>query len=263
MTYDCDDDSRMSADSAFNIGSKRDWRYQVADFCSELSDENLGGKATFITYRAKPNRFDMVAAVDDIQPFTPSKIVKRIEKYLNEQCEQGEYIMENVKVLRFEEITVTQFGKICDQANRADYIQEFFRIVDSTGINCLNNDSFKLTEKICSALGNNNTIFTYGFSSFICANLINNIPMSMFFVEILNNLSTNLTGGVFASIIGSNIGAYLSPIGALAGIMWLKILKNEDIEISFTGFVKYGLMISLPVILVALISLSVSLSLFA
>ena len=150
MTYDCDDDSRMSADSAFNIGSKRDWRYQVADFCSELSDENLGGKATFITYRAKPNRFDMVAAVDDIQPFTPSKIVKRIEKYLNEQCEQGEYIMENVKVLRFEEITVTQFGKICDQANRADYIQEFFRIVDSTGINCLNNDSFKLTEKICS-----------------------------------------------------------------------------------------------------------------
>ena len=28
---------------------------------------------------------------------------------------------------------------------------------------------------------------------------------------------------VYATVIGSNIGAFLTPIGALAGIMWIKI----------------------------------------
>lgn len=150
MTYDCDDDSKMSAETAFNSSSRREWRYNVAEFCSELSEENLGGKITFVAYRAKPNSFSMIAAVDDIQPFTPAKISRRIEKYLDDQIEQGEYLMENVKISRFEEITVGQFSKICDQANRSDYIHDYFRIADTTGINCLNNDNFKLMETIYS-----------------------------------------------------------------------------------------------------------------
>lgn len=120
-----------------------------------------------------------------------------------------------------------------------------------------------INQKICEILGTNNTIFSYGISSYICANLINNIPMSMFFVEILNNLSVSVQGGVFASIIGSNIGAYLSPIGALAGIMWLKILHNEKIDLTFVKFIKYGILISLPVIIIALSFLSISLLIFA
>jgi arsenical pump membrane protein len=35
---------------------------------------------------------------------------------------------------------------------------------------------------------------------------------------------------VYASIIGSNIGAFLSPVGALAGVMWMSILKRHDIR---------------------------------
>ena len=150
LEYNCDDDSIMSAEAALNAPNRREWRYHVAEFCSELSDENLGGnKITMLVYRAKPNHFLMIAAVDDIQPFTPTKIIKRIEKYLTEQAEQGEYIMEDIKISRFEEITVTQFSKICEQANRSDYIHEYFRIADATGINCLNNENFKLNETIC------------------------------------------------------------------------------------------------------------------
>ena len=150
LDYKCDDDSIMSEEAAMTAPNRREWRYHVAEFCSELSDENLGGnKITILVYRAKPNIFSMIAAVDDIQPFTPNKIIKRIEKYLTEQAEQGEYIMEDIKISRFEEITATQFGKICEQANRADYIHEYFRIADATGINCLNNENFKLNESIC------------------------------------------------------------------------------------------------------------------
>ena len=150
MNYDCDDDSKISAEMVLNSSSRREWRYNIAEFCSELSDENLGGKVTFIAHRAKPNRIDMIAAVDDLQPLTPAKIVKRIEKYLDDQIEQGEYIMEDVKISRFVEITVAEFSSICDLANRSDYIHDYFRIADVTGINCLNNDNFKLMEKICS-----------------------------------------------------------------------------------------------------------------
>lgn len=150
LTYDCDDDSNLSAIAALDNVSRREWRYHVAEFASGLSDENLGGKMTFITYRAKPNNFLMLVSVDDIQPLNATKIIKRIEKYLAEQAEQGEYIMEDVKISRLEEITTTQFAKICDQANRSDYVQDYYRIVDATGINCLNNDNFKLSENICS-----------------------------------------------------------------------------------------------------------------
>lgn len=117
-------------------------------------------------------------------------------------------------------------------------------------------------EKMAEFLGENSTVFTYGISSFLCANLINNIPMSLFFVEVLNHLNSNIPGGVFASIIGSNIGAYLTPIGALAGIMWLKILKKQNIKLSFLDFMKYGVMVSIPVIIVALGGLTLSLMIF-
>ena len=150
LDYKCDDDSIMSEEAAMTAPNRREWRYHIAEFCSELSDENFSGnKITMLVYRAKPNVFSMIAAVDDIQPFTPNKIIKRIEKFLNEQAEQGEYLMEDIKISRFEELTATQFAKICDQANRSDYIHEYFRIADATGINCLNNENFKLSESIC------------------------------------------------------------------------------------------------------------------
>ena len=74
-------------------------------------------------------------------------------------------------------------------------------------------------------------------------------------------LFTNLTGtlegtthlqAVYASIIGSNIGAFLTPIGALAGIMFSDLVKQSKVKFTFFDFVEYGLIVSLPVITVAL-----------
>ena len=64
--------------------------------------------------------------------------------------------------------------------------------------------------------------------------------------SILENKSELST---FSTIIGSNIGAYLTPIGALAGIMWMSILKRYSVNFSFLDFVKYGLIL-VPVSLV-------------
>ena len=51
-------------------------------------------------------------------------------------------------------------------------------------------------------LGPKNSIWVYGYSSFLTCNLVNNIPMSILFADLAPNIEA-----VYASIIGSNIGA--------------------------------------------------------
>ena len=99
-------------------------------------------------------------------------------------------------------------------------------------------------QNILITLSNNNifaTGFTYTISSTLFDNVINNIPMSVLYSSILENQSEL---AVFSTIIGSNIGAYLTPIGALAGIMWMSILKKYDIKFNFLTFIKYGIIIT-------------------
>lgn len=117
-------------------------------------------------------------------------------------------------------------------------------------------NKYEVTNKICELFGTNNTIFKYGFASMLSANLLNNIPMSVVFSSILSGLEGSaLQGAIYASIMGSNIGAFLTPIGALAGIMWMGILKNHGIKYSFLDFIKYGFIIALPTISVGLLVL--------
>lgn len=95
---------------------------------------------------------------------------------------------------------------------------------------------------------------TYGISSFLCANLINNIPMSVLFANL--SLQNGTAAAAFASIVGSNLGAYLTPVGALAGIMWADILRREKVAFDYRDFIKYGATVSIPTLLVALFTLS-------
>ena len=69
---------------------------------------------------------------------------------------------------------------------------------------------------------NTNSNFAYGIASFLACNLLNNIPMSVLFTEILELSHANVDN-IYTVIAASNIGAFLTPIGALAGIMWLSL----------------------------------------
>lgn len=93
-------------------------------------------------------------------------------------------------------------------------------------------------------------VFSYGVASTISCNLLNNIPMSVLFGSVLQN-GAGLKE-VYACIIGSNLGAYLTPIGALAGIMWMNILKTYDVKLTFLQFVKYGVITVIPTLAVSL-----------
>ena len=111
-----------------------------------------------------------------------------------------------------------------------------------------------VTDALGNLLGESNATIKYGVVSYLSANLINNIPMSVLFcpvMEALNGTSAQL-GAVYATIVGSNLGALLTPIGALAGIMWSSMLKKHEVKLSYGSFIKYGSAVSIPSLAVSL-----------
>ena len=110
-----------------------------------------------------------------------------------------------------------------------------------------------VTDAIGKAIGTRFTVFRFGVLSFLSANVINNIPMSVLFCPIVGTLPQSATmKGVYATIVGSNLGAFLTPIGALAGIMWMSLLKKHEVKMRFVDFVKYGAIVAIPSLCTAL-----------
>lgn len=105
---------------------------------------------------------------------------------------------------------------------------------------------------------NGKSIILVGLLCFVIANLINNIPMSMLFASVFLTCSTIgttalSTAPIFASIFASNICAFFTPVGALAGIMFMKILKQNKIKFSYLKFIMYGTIVAIPTLLTGLL----------
>ena len=114
----------------------------------------------------------------------------------------------------------------------------------------LNNEG--ITAKLSDLLNSFNPVYSFGIGGALSANLINNIPMSVFFA----NMTMTTKASIYSSVIASNIAAFITPVGALAGIMWMSLLKTYEVKFSFKKFVCYGVIIGIPTLLVALFILS-------
>ncbi len=122
-------------------------------------------------------------------------------------------------------------------------------------------DKYGITTMIGQFLSSPDSVggmtFSFGFSSFIAANLVNNIPMSVLYSSIIAGMESGslTTAGLYAAVIGSNLGAFFTPTGALAGIMWTGQLHDHGVSFSFARFVKYGTAIAIPSLAAALLGL--------
>ena len=91
------------------------------------------------------------------------------------------------------------------------------------------------------------TLLVVGGGSTAAANLLNNQPMTILatrvllaprFAAALGDDGRLLRGSRYALIIGSNVGACFTPIGALAGIMWQSLLARQGYAMSAAAFVR-------------------------
>lgn len=132
------------------------------------------------------------------------------------------------------------------------FVLSLFITIEALRIYGITNDIGIFFNNLCG-VSTTLTTFVYGLSSAFAANVLNNIPMTVAFVPIAATASsTNLLPAVLATTIGSNLGANITPIGALAGIMWMSILRGKNVNITFKEFIRYGLLVTPISLLVCL-----------
>ena len=124
------------------------------------------------------------------------------------------------------------------------FVLSMFVIVEALNMTGVTDEIFKL-------LGTSGSVWKYGVSSFLAANLINNIPMSVLFASILDSVPSNMDA-IYATVVGSNLGACFTPIGALAGIMWSSILREHNLKFGYLDFLKTGITVAIPALAAAL-----------
>jgi arsenical pump membrane protein len=96
-------------------------------------------------------------------------------------------------------------------------------------------------------------VATIGVSSAVGSALIDNHPMS-----ILNMLAIDASHGprpMLAALVGGDIGPRLLPIGSLAGLLWIDLLRRSGIRVGVTQFIRVGTLVLLPTLAVSLLLL--------
>ncbi len=112
-----------------------------------------------------------------------------------------------------------------------------------------------VTAQLSAWLLGTGEIFRVGVGSFLAANLVNNIPMSVLFSSVTAPGGVASMPALYAAVIGSNLGAFFTPLGALAGIMWMALLRQYHVKLSFGKFVFFGAVIALPALAASLLGL--------
>jgi len=97
------------------------------------------------------------------------------------------------------------------------------------------------------------SIASMGAIGLFLGNIINNQPMTIFLSNVLTSANfitepLHRLGSSYALVIASDLAANLTLVGALAGLMWVKILKVKGLTISYVDFFKKGILIT-PIVL--------------